>query len=229
MLYDDRRQGQDSASEYSASCIDIALARTAGCSPGAVPQPAANRPARAPSGPVMRPARCSPGCWPAPGPQGYPGGYRCACSQAAGRCLMSCCSYRRCRSCPSAGQARRCRPAMPVTTTAGMSPAAPWTRASRPPRQWPGTPRTDQRRRPADPPGGRRAAAAAPMSSTERAECGMSARFRNDLRCINMQPDQPLTGGVRSAQPQPTRRRPLARRRSRVLPGCANHQAVPAR
>jgi hypothetical protein len=30
MLYGDRRQGQDSASEYSASCIDIALARTAG-------------------------------------------------------------------------------------------------------------------------------------------------------------------------------------------------------
>ena len=71
MLCDDRRQGQDSASEYSASCIDIALARTAGCSPGAVPQPAANRPARAPSGPVMRPARGSPGCWPAPGPQDF--------------------------------------------------------------------------------------------------------------------------------------------------------------
>ena len=49
-----------------------------------------------------------------------------------------------------------------------------------------------------------------------RAKCGMSARFRNDLRCINMQPDQPLTAGVRSAQPQPTRRRPLPRTRSRV-------------
>ena len=45
---------------------------------------------------------------------------------------------------------------------------------------------------------------------------GMSARFRNELRCINMQPDQPLTDGVRSAQPQPTRRRPLARTRRRV-------------
>jgi hypothetical protein len=66
------------------------------------------------------------------------------------------------------------------------------------------------------------------MSSTERAECGMSARFRNELQCINMQPDQPLTDGVRSAQPQPTRRRPPARTRSRV---CRQRKppALPAR
>jgi hypothetical protein len=31
---------------------------------------------------------------------------------------------------PAGGQARRCRPAMPVTTTAGMSPATPWTRVA---------------------------------------------------------------------------------------------------
>src|SRR5437762_3571423 len=43
-----------------------------------------------------------PGCGPLPG--------------------MSCCPYRRCRSCPPAGQAGCCRPAMPATTTAGDVP-----------------------------------------------------------------------------------------------------------
>src|SRR5690348_11430320 len=98
---------------------------------------------------------------------------------------------------PVGGQARRCRPAMPVTTTAGMSPAAPWTRASRPPRQRPGTPRTDQRQRPADPPGGRRAAAVAPMSSTERSECAMSEHTQCGPAMHNTQvcgPHVELTG-----------------------------------
>ena len=35
---------------------------------------------------------------------------------------------------PVGGAGPALPPAMPVTTTAGMSPAAPWTRASRPPR-----------------------------------------------------------------------------------------------